>query len=428
MDNLVNLIYANKSGEILEHPHLKMVARSAGFDFVPGLRELIPLPENSRFYYMPDTYPFAYNEQNNSIEKFTNGYAVSVFLSPGYLRLLLPSYKKQKKFILPFYAYCAVGWSDGKFVVPAIKVDDDSKWNPSLFDYSNNFNNIMNPTLERFNKNRIVKQLAYCALEYHCTAAKNFFYRRWECPIPTSPICNSSCLGCISYQPKGNPEPPQKRINFIPTPEEISEIILFHAEIADEPIISFGQGCEGDPIMVADTIAAAVKIVRAKGLDLTINFNSNCSKPDKLKLLLDAGIDSIRVSLNSIIPKTYNAYFNPAGYAFEDVAKSIELANSYGVYVALNLLTLPGINDKKSEVDAFLDFLSIYKINLIQLRNLNIDPDLLSPQLMGENEGIIGIQNMIKLIRKKNKNIKFGYFNRTKNNFYKDFGLPNLKK
>lgn len=427
MYEIPNLVYADKNGNIYDHPELKMVVRSENYNFVPYELELIEIPECTTFYYLPGTHPIAYNQEKASLEEFTRGYALSVFLPPGYLRLFLPAYKKYTNQIFPLYAYTAVGWLNGKFVVPAIKVDKDNKWNPKLFDFTNRLKSKVDAVLQKYPDNRLYKQLSKCALEYHCTAAKNVFYGRWECPMPTSPTCNSRCVGCISLQPAECCPSPQQRIDFIPTVDEIVEVALNHYEVAEDPIISFGQGCEGDPIMVADVIAKAISIIKKKAPDLTINFNSNCSNPEKMKMIYDAGVDSIRVSINSFVETTYNSYYNPVGYKLDDVLKSIELANKYNVYVSLNYLMMPGINDRESEINALIDFLSAYKVELIQLRNLNIDPDYLFSKLKFKTEEIIGLKNMLKLIKKKFKHIKFGYFNRPKKDFYKDFGLPNLK-
>ncbi len=194
----------------------------------------------------------------------------------------MPAYQKLNDTVLPMYAYTAVGWLNGKFVVPAIKVDDDSKWNPKNFDYTNKFSAVVDERLEKSPNNRLYKQLSKCALEYHCTAAKNAFIGRWECPLPTAPTCNSRCLGCISLQEDDKLVAPQDRIKFTPRVNEIVEVALNHYEVAEEPIVSFGQGCEGDPIITADTIAKAVKVIKKKAPpDLTVNFNSNCSNPPK---------------------------------------------------------------------------------------------------------------------------------------------------
>ncbi|PLX69029.1 MAG: radical SAM protein [Denitrovibrio sp.] len=428
MYDIPNLLFADRQGNIYDHPHLKMTVRSENYNFVPYEVELIELPESSRLFFVPETHPYAYNPDKSGMEVFTGGYAVSAFLDPGYLRLFMPAYQKLTDTVLPMYAYTAVGWLDGKFVVPAIKVDDDSKWNPKNYDYSDNFQGVVNQRLELSPKNRIYKQLSKCALEYHCTAAKNAFLGRWECPLPTAPTCNSRCLGCISKQEDKRVVSPQERLKFVPRVNEIVEVALNHYEVAEEPIVSFGQGCEGDPIMTADVIAKAVKVIKKKAPELTVNFNSNCSDPEKMKMLFDAGIDSIRVSVNSVVHSTYESYYKPVGYSLDDVLKSIELANNYNVYTALNMLTIPGVNDRESEAETMLDFLKAYEIDLIQLRNLNIDPDLLFSTLKFKKEEILGIKNLLKLIRKKKKNMKFGYFNRTKANFDKDFGLPDLKR
>jgi len=428
MYEIPNMLFADRQGNIYDHPHLKMTVRSENYNFVPYEIELIELPASSRLYFIPDTHPHAYNPDTAGMEVFTGGYAVSAFLDPGYLRLFMPAYKKLSDTVLPMYAYTAVGWLNGKFVVPAIKVDDDSKWNPKNFDYTDKFSAVVNERLEKSPGNRLYKQLSHCALEYHCTAAKNAFIGRWECPLPTAPTCNSRCLGCISLQEDEKMISPQDRIKFIPRVNEIVEVALNHYEVAEEPIVSFGQGCEGDPIVTADTIAKAVKVIKKKAPDLTVNFNSNCSNPEKMKMLFDAGIDSIRVSLNSVVHSTYESYYQPQGYSLDDVLKSIELANKYNVYTSLNLLTIPGVNDRESEAETMLDFLNAYDINLIQLRNLNIDPDFLFSKLRFKKEEILGVKNLLKLIKKKKKNIKFGYFNRTKANFDVDFGLPDLKR
>ncbi len=147
-----------------------------------------------------------------------------------------------------------------------------------------------------------------------------------------------------------------------------------------------------------------------------------------MKMLFDAGIDSIRVSMNSVVHSTYESYYQPQGYSLDDVLKSIELANKYNIYTSLNLLVIPGVNDRESEAETMLDFLNAYDIDLIQLRNLNIDPDFLFSKLRFKKEEILGVKNLLKLIKKKKKNMKFGYFNRTKANFDVDFGLPDLKR
>ena len=427
MYKIPNLVYANSKGEIFDHPELKMSVRSGSYDFIPYETELIRLPECSRLYFMPNTHPVAYDQEKANLIEFKEGYSVSVFLSPGFLRLYLPAYKKIKDYTMPLFAYTAVGYLDGHFVVPAIQMDNISKWNPANYDFSKNFNIQVDEFIKSYPENRLYNQLRKCATEYHCTASKNVFYPRWECPIPTSPACNSSCVGCISLQTSECCPSPQDRITFAPTAEEIAEVAIRHGEKAEDPIISFGQGCEGDPVLAADNIAKAVKIIKKSNPDLTINFNSNCSIPDNVQKVLDAGVDSVRISLNSLKESTYNAYYRPSSYKFTDVLKSAEKIKNAGAFLQLNLLTFPGVNDRVSETSALINFIDEYKVDFIQTRNLNIDAELLMLSLNLPIEEMHGIKNMLKLIKKGRKDIQFGYFNRMKKDFYKSTGYPDLR-
>ncbi len=144
--------------------------------------------------------------------------------------------------------------------------------------------------------------------------------------------------------------------------------------------------------------------------------------------VLDAGVDSVRVSLNSVVESTYHSYYRPKTYKFSDVVKSIELIKKAGVFLQLNLLTYPGVNDRATETSALLDFIEEYKVDLIQMRNLNIDGELLMSHLQLKPDEIHGIKNMMKLIKKRRPEIQFGYFNRMKKDFYKETGYPNLKQ
>ena len=207
-----------------------------------------------------------------------------------YVRTLLPACDYSKKAThLPLWSYTAVGWDDdrGCFVVAASQVDANRNWNPCNYD-DRTLDPLVREMLQEMPDNRLLEQLARCALDYHCFAAKNLFYRRWEAPLPTSPVCNSACLGCISLQPSECCPANHERITFVPTPEELCEIAVPHLERAEQAIVSYGQGCEGDPVLQADTIAEATRRMKRATARGTVNFNSNGSLPDKITLLCDA--------------------------------------------------------------------------------------------------------------------------------------------
>jgi MoaA/NifB/PqqE/SkfB family radical SAM enzyme len=264
-----------------------------------------------------------------------------------------------------------------------------------------------------FPKNRLVRHLERCALCYGCPAAKNFFLKRYECPLPTSPACNARCIGCISYQPKKGCSVTQPRITFVPTAEEVAEVALFHIRNVKDPVVSFGQGCEGEPLMVPDVLEKSVKLIRRSTDKGVINLNTNASKPDVIKRLFDAGMDSIRASVSSVREKYYNTYYVPRGYSFRDVVTSIKYAKKAGGFVSINYLVMPGFTDSRGEKEALFRFLGRTKVDMIQWRNLNYDPAAYFKKLKisVKRKDMIGIGALIKETEREFPRLMKGYFN-----------------
>ncbi|MBV5345336.1 MAG: hypothetical protein JZU63_07315, partial [Rhodoferax sp.] len=59
--------------------------------------------------------------------------------------------------------------------------------------------------------------------------------------------------------------------------QEIAAVAVPHLQRAEHAIVSFGQGCEGEPLLQAQTIAQAIRRIRKKTSRGTINLNSNAS-------------------------------------------------------------------------------------------------------------------------------------------------------
>jgi hypothetical protein len=75
----------------------------------------------------------------------------------------------------------------------------------------------------------------------------------------------------------------------------------------------------------------------------------------------------------------------------------------------------PGFTDRETELEGLIELIKRTHLDLIQMRNLNIDPDLYL-EAMGGGEGI-GISKMVEILKKEFPSLQFGYFNRTKENF-----------
>ncbi|TWH46875.1 radical SAM protein [Sporomusa sp. KB1] len=403
---MITTLYADKNGEIFDAPGCHAVGRQ-GQDYL-ALRpqDMIPLPEGAELMFLPGRN--ALQMKGDTPQMLKGRLAVAVMLPVGYTRTLLPAYERQGNApLLPLYGYTAAALYNDEIYVAAIKTADNAKWHPYRYNTPD-----LKKRVARVKRdlpdNRLVEHLANCSLTWHCCTAQNLFYRRWEAGIPVSPACNANCLGCISLQPAECCPAPQSRITFAPTAAEVAAIGVYHLTQAPEPIISFGQGCEGEPSLAAETIAASIKKIRESTVRGQININTNAGFTQGIKTIVDAGLNSMRVSIISAVPATYQAYYQ-AKYSLEDVKHSIAYAKRHGVYVSLNMLLFPGLNDRTEEQAAWLEFLSEAGVDMIQLRNLNFDPDaFLAAMPPGGQSG--GVKKFLKAITGKFPAIKLGSF------------------
>jgi wyosine [tRNA(Phe)-imidazoG37] synthetase (radical SAM superfamily) len=269
--------------------------------------------------------------------------------------------------------------------------------------------------MARFPDNRVLKQLKTCSLLYRCFTSQNIFYVRDEGAIPASVMCNARCVGCISDQPEDGPPASHERMDDGPSGLEMGEIGLYHLQNAPgRTMISFGQGCEGEPLTRWKFIAEAIRYMRAHTDRGSIHINTNASLTRGLEALYDAGLDSIRVSLNSAVKDLYEAYYKPQKYGWEDVEASIALSRKRGAYVALNLLLFPGVTDREGEVEALISLIRRYKVDQVQTRSLCIDPIQYNEVADGRGAGgdPIGVRNMLREFKRAAPWLVIGNFAR----------------
>ena len=424
---LMTALVANAAGEIFELDGYAAVGM-AGEARVPlTLKNTRDMPSGSELMYLPDRRPVLFNLHSGRIETveenpYTPGqplFPVTAFNSPGYVISYLGAYvETQGAQALPLFSYGAVGWHRNKFRSAVIRVDRERRQDLRLMKPEGVAAGITKMR-KQMPDNRLRTHLEKCALRFGCPAAKNFFLSRYEAPLPAAEQCNARCLGCLSLQKHSDIPHSQDRIGFTPSAEEIAEVALAHIKRVKNSVVSFGQGCEGDPLLTADAIAKAIRLIRSETDRGTINMNTNASLPEALQQVIDAGLDSIRVSMNSVRKDCYHTYFRPKGYGFSDVLKSIELSLAAGLFVAVNYLNCPGFTDTSPEINALRRFLKAYPIHMIQWRNLNFDPLQYFKIMDGaaENAEPIGMKNLLEQIRQEFPNLKFGYFNPPKEKF-----------
>jgi pyruvate-formate lyase-activating enzyme len=409
----LSLIAADAAGRIVDVPGLAALGR-AGDGFAALDREAcIPLPAGSEIFLLPGREPLGADAASGEPAAVAGATAVAAFLAPAHTQLLTPAYRELAGAPrLPLFAYTAVGWHRGRYWVPAVRVDADRRQDIGEFD-RREIARRARALKKRHAGNRLWQHLLGCALCSGCPAANNLVMGRWEAPLPTSPSCNARCLGCLSLQPADSCCPAtQDRITFTPTVAEILEIAVPHLERAPRAVASFGQGCEGEPLLVADLIEEAVRAARARTARGTLNLNTNASRPAALARILDAGLDSVRVSLNSARPALYRAYARPRGYRFEDVVQSMREVRGRGKFLSLNYFVFPGVTDDPAEWAALRALLREVRPDLIQWRNLNLDPAWYWEAARPLRGGApLGIATILARVRREFPRIRFGYFN-----------------
>ncbi len=422
------ILYSDGNGSIFEDTSLYTCGRS-GWDAVPIQNyEWIELPYGGQLYELPGRRGIGIDVKSGEMRLCEKGWAVAAFIPPAYTGTYLAAYETlQDAETLPLFCYTAAGWYKEKFYVPAIRIENDIRQERAGFD-EEKINYGVQKIKTAFPHNRLVQHLAdNCCNTYHCPAARNYFMGRWECPVPSSPACNANCIGCISFQPQEESiVSTQDRLTFKPTAEEIIEYTVPHLQSSPFPIVSFGQGCEGEPLLMWQTIRDAIVEIRKHTQKGSININTNGSDPKAVKALCEAGLNSIRVSTNSAREEIYTPYYRPNNYEFNDIVESLKVVNSYGGWTSINYFVFAGMTDSVEEYEALQKLIKDTGLKMIQWRNFNIDPDWYLAKIGATETGeCIGIRQMMELLKEEFPDLHYGYFNpsieRIKGNFEMDY-------
>jgi len=408
------ILYSDGDGNIFEDKSLYVLGRT-GWDAVEiDVEDWILLPDGGNLYELPGRRGIGLDVLTGEMRLCEKGWAVAAFIPPAHTGFYMSAYETLPDApTLPLFCYTAVGWHKDLFYVPAMRIEQDIRQECAGFD-DKKIKTGLHTFTTAYPNNRLIKHLAEnCCQTYHCPAARNYFMGRWECPIPISPACNANCIGCISFQPEEETIiSTQDRLTFKPTAEEVVEYTVPHLETAPFPIISFGQGCEGEPLLMWETIKESILEIRKHTSKGSININTNGSNPKAVEELMKAGLNSIRVSINSARKEIYTPYYRPNNYTFEDVVESIKMARQYGGWASINYFVFPGMTDSEAEIDALRKLIEYTDLSMIQWRNFNIDPDWYLGKIGVTDTGnCYGMHQMIDMIREEYPHVKFGYFN-----------------
>jgi pyruvate-formate lyase-activating enzyme len=407
----MRLVGGRSDGSIEILDGYRAAARSGRALVAVSPEDLLPLPEEATLTHLPGRRPLAVDSDGGAVAVAGDWVAVAAVLPVGYLRTLLPATERTPGARrLPLFGYTAVVEQDGDLMSASLLTDSFEWWRPANFGRSD-LVAAVHQAHEALPGNRLVDHLANCALVNRCYTAQNTFHRRYEGALPASPACNADCLGCISLQTDGEVPAPQQRMGFAPTADELVALADWHLSGSDGAIVSFGQGCEGEALTRDDALVEATRRIRELHPDATIHINTNGSKPHVLERLIDAGLNSVRISAISFNEAVFRPYYRPVGYGLDDVVACGALVRGRGGQVCLNLLTFPGVTDVDEEIDATVRACRAMGVDQVQWRSLNVDHDWLLNVLPPLRPGV-GVRAAYQRIRDLLPGVEHGNFTR----------------
>jgi pyruvate-formate lyase-activating enzyme len=204
-------------------------------------------------------------------------------------------------------------------------------------------------------------------------------------------------------------------MRFAPTWQELSDLAAFHLAGDGAAIVSFGQGCEGEPLTRGEGLVRATRAIRRRSPAATIHLNTNGSNPAVLRRMIAAGCSSVRISAISFTDKVFRAYYRPVGYSLEDVIECGRVMREAGGQVCLNLLTFPGLTDAPEELERTVQACRDMGVHQVQWRSLNVDHDWLV-EVLGRREALpplgIGMDDAYRRLHAGLPGVAHGNFTR----------------
>jgi pyruvate-formate lyase-activating enzyme len=116
--------------------------------------------------------------------------------------------------------------------------------------------------------------------------------------------------------------------------------------------------------------------------------------------------------MNSARTAYHHAYYRPQGFSFDDVCDSIRVMKGHNRHVSLNYFILPGFTDDPDELEGLCSLIEDTGLDLIQLRNLNMDPEYyLQAIKFKASKPPLGIRPWLVQLKDRFPHLRFGYFN-----------------
>jgi cyclic pyranopterin phosphate synthase len=149
--------------------------------------------------------------------------------------------------------------------------------------------------------------------------------------------CNFRCVYCMPKEVYGRDYAFLERSALL-TFEEIARVARIFAQLGVRTVRLTG----GEPL-VRRNVEHLVALLKETGVELALTTNG-ALLPPKARLLADAGLDRVTVSLDSVDDATFRA-LNDVDFPVQRVLDGIDAAAAAGLPVKVNAVLKRGVND-----------------------------------------------------------------------------------
>ncbi|MEA2662497.1 MAG: hypothetical protein QOH08_2069 [Chloroflexota bacterium] len=357
-----------------------------------GLDRAIPLPAGARLIPLADRAAMGLDRRGLPRSLGAARWAVGAILPPRHVRTHLPAVDAASDTAplepLPYAAVAAD--AAGELVAAAIAIG------PADASTAEDIGSAITRRLRAEPSNKLLRQLARCARDYQCAAARNAFLGRGDCALPLGAPANDEAAPLVALRRHEERAPLEPLKLQIPV-ADAAAVAIAHF-IAGGTSVSFGHACEGEPLEIVRDVADVIMRIRRERPDGAIELRTSGSSAPGLGRAADAGLDRVVVRIASAHGPTYERVHRPIGFRWTDVRATLREAASRGLVTTVELLSLPGLTDRETEAAALVTLLGeLAPGTELRIANLAADPYALLARVPGG--ATVGVATLIDRLR-----------------------------
>jgi len=356
------------------------------------LDRAIPLPAGTQLVPLADRAAIGLDRRGLPRSLGPARWALAAILRPGYVRTHLPSAEAASDTAplepLPYTAVAAD--ARGELIVAAVEI------NASAAPPKDDVTAAITRRLAAEPSNKLLRQLARCARDYHCAAARNAFLGTGECALPLGAPANDDAAPVVALR-RHEERAPLEPVAFKVSAADASAVAIGHFARGGTSV-SFGHACEGEPLEIIRDVVDVAARIRAATTAGQIVLRTSGASAIALGRAADSGVDRAVVRLASADGPTYERVHRPTGFRWTDVRAALREAAAQDVALTVELLTLPGLTDRETEVAALVALLGELPPGTeLRLADLAADPYALLARVPGG--ATIGMATLLDRLR-----------------------------